>query len=569
MKFRNLKIGKRLFVVFSLIVITMTITSTYTLLQLDRVKNLNAELFDENLKAIDFLLEADRDAYQSRLAIYHYLNSKSNTNHEAFKTEIIENLGQVGARYFKFANICNASTADEFIKQDSIFQANYPDLETATDTLIQLISNGEIKLASAIYDEQYATAFDNLRESMNQSTEILMVRAENDNTAVKEIGVQVLTVVLILSSIFLIIVLLSGFTVTRSITIPLKRLVYNTKQIANGNLSVESSLDRKDEMGELSNAFDTTVIKLREIISSIKENIGNVNSGSMQLATSAQQIAQGSNEQAASAEEIGSSIEEMASTIDQNTRNAQQTEVISAKSKQGIIEGQEATNNTLETMTDIAEKIMVINDIAEKTDLLAINAAIEAARAGEYGEGFAVVATEIRKLAENTQVAGNEIVELATSSLKIAQKSGAVLSELVPDVQNTATLIQEITAASIEQNSNANQINKAVQQFNSVVQQNSATAEELSSSSEELASQSQALQDAIDFFTLDGKLNQMEQIQNKVMKYVSDAFKNAKSSEMNDYEIIIKEKRKPVETKKKAQIDMSAISSGDKKFETF
>lgn len=285
-----------------------------------------------------------------------------------------------------------------------------------------------------------------------------------------------------------------------------KPILLTAKQaeiISGGNISVSIPIQRDDEIGVLANSFNTMAEKLRIIIGSIKENIGNVNAGSNQISNSAQNIAQGANEQAASIEEISTSIEQMTATINQNTDNAQKTKGIAIRAEKGIIQGQKSAESTLKTMREIAEKIQIINEIAEKTDLLAINAAMEAARAGESGKGFAVVATEVRRLAENTQQSANEIINMVESGVESAEKFGEVLRIIVPDVSSTAKLVQEIATASNEQSQNAGQINKTMQQYNTVVQQNSSTAEELSTGSEELASQSQSLEDSISFFTVD------------------------------------------------------------------
>lgn len=349
-------------------------------------------------------------------------------------------------------------------------------------------------------------------------------------------------ILIIIGIILLAVGVLLIYLIIQKLTRPLSKLVQNTKQIASGNLTVEIRSEQKDEIGDLANSFNSMVLRLREIVLSIKESIANVSSGSEQIASSSQQIAQGANEQAASSEEISSSIEEMVATINQNTENAQQTEIIATKAEKGIVEGQKATENTLATMRNIAEKIMVINEIAGKTDLLAVNAAIEAARAGELGKGFAVVASEIRQLAENSKEAANEIVELANSSVQVAEKSGTVLAQIVPDVQNTSKLVQEIAAASIEQDTNAKQVNKAIQEFSTVVQENSSTAEELSTGAAELASQSQSLEEAISFFRLETEVNEISEIQNQVMQYVSEAFKKAKNKKIGDFEISVKPK---------------------------
>ena len=153
-------------------------------------------------------------------------------------------------------------------------------------------------------------------------------------------------------------------------------------------------------------------------------------------------------------------------------------------------------------MKEIAGKISIIEEIARQTNLLALNAAIEAARAGEHGKGFAVVASEVRKLAERSQTAAGEINRLSATSVEVAENAGTMLNTLVPDIAKTADLVQEITAASNEQNTGAEQINKAIQQLDQVIQQNAASAEELASTASNLTNQAEQLQQSISFFRI-------------------------------------------------------------------
>jgi methyl-accepting chemotaxis protein len=179
-----------------------------------------------------------------------------------------------------------------------------------------------------------------------------------------------------------------------------------------------------------------------------------------------------------------------------------QTEKIAIQASNNAQEGGDAVNQTVAAMKEIAGKIMIIEEISRQTNLLALNAAIEAARAGEHGKGFAVVAAEVRKLAERSQKAAGEINELSTSSVEVAEKAGAVLNELVPNIQKTAELVQEISASSREQDAGADQISKSIQQLDAVIQQNASSSEEMASTSEELSGQSEQLAEMISFFNV-------------------------------------------------------------------
>jgi methyl-accepting chemotaxis protein len=269
-------------------------------------------------------------------------------------------------------------------------------------------------------------------------------------------------------------------------------------EIANGNLTVQ--IKERSPQDKLMQALGSMVSGLTQTVSDIRTIAGEVSAASQSISAASVQVSKGASAQAAAAEEASSSMEEMVSNIKQNADNAQQTDKIANKSAKDAQESGKSVLEAVAAMKEIANKISIIEEIARQTNLLALNAAIEAARAGEHGKGFAVVAAEVRKLAERSQKAAGEINQLSANTLKVSEKSGEMLDKLVPDIQRTAELVQEITAASKEQDTGAEQINKALQQLEQVIQQNASASEEMASTTEELTGQSDQLVSALAFF---------------------------------------------------------------------
>lgn len=341
----------------------------------------------------------------------------------------------------------------------------------------------------------------------------------------------------------LVIVVLIAFIVAlvRSIVAPLQRIVTIANAIGDGDMQQEISIVRYDEIGILAEAMrrmvanlnaavqvagqiangDMTVVapvrserdalgkaltamttKLRDIIRDVKVAAENVASGSQFMSSGSEELSQGATEQAAAAEQASSSMEEMAANICQNAENARQTELIATKAAQDAHDSGQAVAETVLAIKEIARKVQIIEELARQTRMLSLNATIEAAKAQEFGKGFGVVAAEVRALAERSQSAASEITNLADASVKIAEVAGERLRTLVPDIRKTAELVQEISAATSEQERGTGQINTAIQQLDQVIQQNATASEEMASTSEELASQAEHLQGVIEFFKI-------------------------------------------------------------------
>lgn len=272
--------------------------------------------------------------------------------------------------------------------------------------------------------------------------------------------------------------------------------------IASGDLRVR--VTPRSDRDALGQALSNMINKLTEIITEVRSGASALTVASTQVSSSAQSLSQGTSQQASSVEETTSSLQQMSASITQNAENSGQMESMAVKGTADVDESAQAVRQSVEAMSRIAEKISIIEEIAYQTNLLALNAAIEAARAGEHGRGFAVVATEVRKLAERSQTAAKDIGGLAKSSVDVAQRSGRLLTDLVPTIRRTADLVREVAAASNEQSAGVSQINKAMTLVDQVTQRNASASEELASTAEEMAAQAEALQQTISFFRTAG-----------------------------------------------------------------
>jgi methyl-accepting chemotaxis protein len=515
--FKNIKIGTKILGLVGILIILMVALAGYGILKLKDAGNEVQGLAEQEIpitavfNEIDVVQTGQETLFQRaiRLGITNQPAELKKVEEEFGKArKEIDDLMKKGAALVDKAlkeTVGDAASQKEFREIGEKLKGvekEYKDYEQVAAQVLALLREGKLSAAAGL-EEKAQKEGDQVGGAIKESIKLIDKYVDETTKNIEASEALAVKMMIILTVAALILGLGIGIFVTRGITRPINDALGVANSLAQGDLTISVESDSKDETGQMMSAISHMVDKLKQVVGDVIGATDNVASGSQELSSTAQQLSQGATEQAASAEEISSSMEEMTSSIKQNADNSSQTEKIAIKSAADAKEGGKSVNETVAAMKEIATKIGIIEEIARQTNLLALNAAIEAARAGEHGKGFAVVASEVRKLAERSQTAAGEISTLSSRSVQVAETAGEMLNKMVPDIQRTAELVQEISASSREQDAGAEQINKAIQQLDMVIQQNASASEEMASTSEELASQADLLKDTISFFRID------------------------------------------------------------------
>jgi methyl-accepting chemotaxis protein len=497
--FDNLKISKKLLGSFCLIAIIAGLVGYVGINNMSLMNDNAKQMYNDRTVPIVELSSALQELYEIRLNVANLVATKQAAERSILTKNIADHERKEEEYLAKFA-ATNLSGEEKKLLEN--YQKSWEEFKPDLEKAIDLALSGDEKAAH----EYEAGEFDELSTKIVEECDSLVASEEQladslDEEIAKEYKTAS-TEIYVVMAVSIVFAVLLGLLISSAISRPLNKVNEVAQKMAQGDLNLSIEINQNDEVGQLSNSFRTMKDRISEVIVNIQTSASQVASGSQELSGSATQISQGASEQAASAEQVSSSMEQMSANISQNSDNAQQTDKIAIKAADDAKISGQAVSETVKAMRDIAEKISIIEEIARQTNLLSLNASIEAARAGEHGKGFAVVASEVRKLAERSQIAAAEINKLSLSSVETATNAGAMLAKLVPDIQKTAELVQEISVASKEQQSGAEQINKAIQQLDQVTQQNATASEEMASMSEELSSQAEQMQSAIEFFKI-------------------------------------------------------------------
>lgn len=367
-------------------------------------------------------------------------------------------------------------------------------------------------LIDALYNDEYSTASAQLKHSaallqtLQQQLQSLYQHSRDSyQQSMQNAQQQYRNAVrwqLLLALLCLIAGSAAAWWLVRSITRPAAELVQLADQLARGDLTSATDPQWQDEFGLLLNAMNDMTRKLQETVLGVSMTAENIAGVSQNMDYSSQELSRGASQQASSAEAIVVAMEQMSSIMLRNSSNASETNQIARRAADTATNGSQTLLKVVNAVQEMAQSIQIIDDIAEQTNLLAINAEIEAARAGTSGNGFAVVAGEVRKLAEASQQAAGHISKLTRDTRRDAEQASQLLNDMLSQIRQTAELISQIHEASVEQQQSVQQVDVAIHKLEQVVQKNRQGAEQMAVRSRELSTEAQQLQNSVGFFRL-------------------------------------------------------------------
>jgi methyl-accepting chemotaxis protein len=499
--FYDLRIATKLITSFLLVLVLTALTGGFAIIQLGLVNETATEMRDNWLPSVRVASGMRFFVANYRIKELRYLMADSPKEQTQYEQEAVDARKEVDTRIARYEKELISSPTEQALFDT--FKNDWNSYLNTSKNLLAESRQGSKEQTNAILKGDSKRDFEQVASNLVKLIDLNDAGATAANQRGNEIYANARLSIIAAVLVALLVGIALALFISRIISNPLKRAVDVASQLAEGNLAVKIDGGSKDETGQVLTAMQVMVGKLSQIIGEVRNAADGLASASEEVSATAQSISQTTSQQAASVEETSASIEQMSASINQNTENAKITDGMASKAAKEAGDGGDSVQQTVQAMKKIAQRISIIDDIAYQTNLLALNAAIEAARAGEHGKGFAVVAAEVRKLAERSQVAALEIGELSTSSVEMAERAGRLLGEMLPSINKTSDLVQEITAASEEQAAGVSQINSAMNQLNQVTQQNASSSEELASTAEEMSTQAEQLQQSMSFFTLE------------------------------------------------------------------
>ena len=508
----NMRVGSRLGAAFGLIILLLIIVSATAVIKISSINSSIEQIVNDRYVKVRLAFDV-RDGVNDQIKFLRgiVIDTKNPEHNKKRYLQLDDTIKQTNLAMDKIAAIQSTPTGKQKIKalQDAsdVFEAGKVelirlaqagDMEGATEYVLRKLTtsqNAYLGLATAFADSQDA-----------------QLQAEGKKAVAD--GQTAIELTLVFSLIAVLLAMIMGYFLTRSIIRPLGTAVQVAESVAAGDLTTEIRVTSSDETGQLMQGLKNMNENLLRIVTEVRSGTQAISSASSQIAAGNLDLSSRTEEQASSLEETASAMEQITATVKQNAENARQANQLAAQASRVAVEGGEVVGQVVSTMEGInvssrkiVDIISVIDGIAFQTNILALNAAVEAARAGEQGRGFAVVASEVRNLAQRSASAAKEIKVLIDDSVskvdngtQLVAKAGATMAEVVSSVKNVTDIVGEISIASHEQSTGIEEINKAITQMDEVTQQNAALVQEASSAAYSLNEQAERLAESISIF---------------------------------------------------------------------
>lgn len=544
----DLKIGVKIVSSFIIVAIIASGIGLLGVVNINKVSRLDTELYENMTEPLGVLLDTTH-AYQNMRSYIRDAILEDNVN------EIQKIEGSINEASQIFDESLSVFAETLYTEQGDTYVANIRSAKEQymghMSQMLSLAKSGNNQGARDILAGPNSVVADQIEENMDQVTQLKLVLAQeaaDTNTSTAKSSTLVTVIALVLGTMFAIGI---GLFVSSIISNPVKRLMGFADQIADGDLDIIVDIEGQDEVGLLADAFRRMIDNTNEVMHNIQNASEQVAAGSGQVSQSSMDLSQGATEQASAIEQLTASIEEISAQTQQNAASANEANGLADRAQENAVSGNSQMQEMLEAMREINESssnisrvIKVIDDIAFQTNILALNAAVEAARAGQHGQGFAVVAEEVRNLAARSAEAAQETTNMIEGSIaevedgtKIATQTAEALNEIVDGVAQVAGIVGNIATASNEQAFGIEQINQGVVQVSQVVQTNSATSQESAAASEELSSQADLLRDQVSRFKLKNthytSYGDTDQLSPDVLKMLQNMDRNKKADQQS------------------------------------